>query len=239
MHTFYVPQSHINNNEATISGLEHHHLRNVLRLRLNEKIRIIDGKGSVYISKVIRTKTESSYAKVLNHKFHERKTPLITLFQGIPKNDKMTLILQKTTELGVRKIVPITTERSLQEPSINRFERWQRVVISATKQCKRVWLPKLCDIKSFEDCLNNFQSYSLSLLLWENEKEQHIKSVIQRTSNVESIAILVGPEGGFTDKEVTDAIESGCIPVSLGSNILRTETAVIATIIIVAYEYQI
>lgn len=239
MHTFYVPQYQINDNEVSILGSEHHHLRNVLRLRPNEKIRIIDGEGSVYIAKVIRTDIESSYARVLSHKFHERKTPLITLFQGVPKHDKMTQILQKTTELGVTEIVPISTERSLHEPSKNRFERWKRIVISATKQCKRVWLPKLCDIRSLGECLSNFQTYNLSLLLWENETEQHIKSVLQRATNLESIAILVGPEGGLSEKEANDIIKCGCVPVSLGSNILRTETAAIASIVSVAYEYQI
>lgn len=239
MQTFYIPQDQIKDDEVSISGSEHHHLRNVLRIGSNEKIRIIDGIGTVYIAKVLHTDSELSCAKILNQEYYERKTPKIALFQGIPKNDKMTLILQKTSELGVNKIIPITTERSLQEPSKNRFERWQNIVISATKQSKRSWLPKICDIISFENCLNSFQSYTLSLLFWENEKVQHIKSVLQQISNVKSIAVIVGPEGGFTDKEANDAIESGCIPVSLGSNILRTETAAIAAITILAYEYRI
>lgn len=239
MQTFYIPQDQIKDDEVSISGLEHHHLRNVLRIGSNEKIRIIDGIGTVYIAKVLHTDSELSCAKILNQVYYEKKTPKITLFQVIPKNDKMTLILQKTTELGVNKIIPIITARSLQEPSKNRFERWQNIVISATKQSKRVWLPILCDLMSFEEFLKSIQSYTLCLFFWENEKEQHIKSVLQQTSNVKSIAVIVGPEGGFTDKEANDAIESGCIPVSLGSNILRTETAAIAAITILAYEYRI
>lgn len=239
MNTFYIPQDQIKDDEVSISGSEHHHLRNVLRIGPKEIIRIIDGYGTVYIAKVLHANSELSCAKILNQEYYERKTPKITLFQGIPKNDRMTLILQKTTELGVNKIIPITTERSLQEPSKTRIERWQNIVISATKQSKRVWLPKIYDLMPFEKSLNNIQSNTLSLLFWENENEQHIKSVLQQTSNVESIAVLVGPEGGFTDKEANDAIECGCIPVSLGSNTLRTETAAIAAITIIAYEYRI
>ncbi len=239
MHTFYVPSTQINEDIAAITDVEQHHLRNVLRVNLGDKIRIIDGKGGVFIAEIKSINTESTAAKILNREFHERKSPSIILFQTLPKNDKMELILQKTTELGITQIVPISTERSLQKPSESRYQRWHRVVISATKQCKRAWLPELCEIQKFQDCLNTFQSFALTLIFWENEKQQHIKKVLRETPKIESIALLVGPEGGFTEKEVNDAIENGCTPVTIGSNILRTETAAIAGITIAAYEYQL
>ena len=239
MHTFYIPRIQFDENIATITGSEQHHLRNVLRLGPGEIIRIIDGKGSVYIAKTYDIETESTVAKILSREFHVRKTPSLILFQGLPKNDKMELILQKTTELGATQIVPISTERSLQKPSVNRCERWQRVILSATKQCGRAWLPELSDIQKFEDFLKTVKTFALTLILWENEKHQHIKTVLRGKPEVESIALLVGPEGGFTDNEVNDAIENGCIPVTISSNILRTETAAIAAITSAAYEYQL
>lgn len=238
MHTFYVPSIQINEKIATVKSSEQHHLRNVLRLGLGDTIRIVDGKGNVCIGEIYKINAETTEATILSRNFYERKTPSLTLFQGLPKNDKMEMILQKTTELGVTQIVPMSTEHSLQKPSVNRCERWHRVVLSATKQCKRSWIPELCDVQEFKGCLNTLQKYALSLIFWENEKERHIKAVLREEPKVESIAFLVGPEGGFTKKEVNAAIENGCIPVTIGSNILRTETAAIAGIAIAAYEYR-
>ncbi len=239
MHTFYVPTIRINENIATITGSEQHHLRNVLRLEPGDTIRIIDGKGSVCIGKIFEFNAESTDTKILSCEFHVSNTPSLTLFQALPKNDKMELILQKTTELGVTQVVPMFTERSLQKPSENRYQRWHRIVLSATKQCKRAWLPELHEAQELDESLNMIQKYAISLIFWENEKQQHIKTVLKQKTKIESIAFLVGPEGGFTDKEVNAAIEKGCIPVKIGSNILRTETAAIAGITIAAYEYQL
>lgn len=239
MHTCYVLSTQVNGEIATIIGSEHHHLRNVLRVQISDTIRIVDGKGNIFIAKVDRINTESTDAQIISREFQERKTPTLTLFQGIPKNDKMTLILQKTTELGVTQIIPMSTERSLQKPNVNRSKRWHRIIISATKQCKRAWLPELSEVQEFENCLNTLQTCAMSLIFWENEKQQHIKTSLRETPKVESIALFVGPEGGFTDKEVNAAIENGCTPVTIGSNTLRTETAAIAGITIAAYEYQL
>lgn len=250
MHTFYVPPSQIDADTATITGSEHHHLRNVLRMKPNETIRIIDGQGNVYIAETLDTPTNRSLtnARICNSEYHTLPSPELTLFQGLPKNDKMELILQKTTELGVTQIVPLHSERALQKPSLNRYKRWHRVVISATKQCKRAWLPELCKAQEFEDSLTQLEKFTLRLLLIPHTEQppiiphveiQHIKTVLQETSHPSTIAIFVGPEGGFSNQEITSAIQSGCVPVTLGTNILRTETAAIVAIAVTAYEYQL
>ncbi len=245
MHTFYVPPPHIHTNTATITGSEQHHLRNVLRKTPGATIRIIDGQGNVYTAEVLDTGANrvSSEARILTHEFHARVPPSLTLCQGLPKNDKMELILQKTTEIGVTHIVPIHSEYALQKPSQNRYERWHRVVISATKQCKRAWLPELSGPQTFEASLTQLDKFSLCLILNPHlEQEscpQQIKTVLREVSQPTSIALFVGPEGGFSDREVTTAIESGCIPVTLGTNILRTETAAIVAVAVAAYEYQL
>ena len=245
MHTFYVPPPQIHTDTATITGSEQHHLRNVLRLTSGATVRIIDGQGNVYTAEVIDTGTnrEPSEARILTHEFHAKILPSLTLFQGLPKNDKMELILQKTTEIGVAQIVPIYSEHALQKPSQNRYERWHRVVISATKQCKRAWLPELLDSQTFEASLAQLEKFSLRLILnphlTQEPRPQHIKTVLAEISQPTSIALFVGPEGGFSDREVTAAIESGCISVTLGTNILRTETAAIVAVAVTAYEYQL
>ena len=245
MHTFYVPPPQISTDTATITDSEQHHLRNVLRLTPSVIIRIIDGQGNVYTAEVLDAGTNrgSSKARILSHEFHARVSPSLTLFQGLPKNDKMELILQKTTEIGVAQIVPIRSEHALQNPSQNRYERWHRVVISATKQCKRAWLPELCDPQTFETSLAQLDKFSLRLILnphlTQEPRPQHIKTVLQEVSQPTSIALFVGPEGGFSDQEGAAAIQSGCVPVTLGMNILRTETAAIVAVAIAAYEYQL
>ncbi len=239
MYTFYVPNTQINGNIATVAGSEHHHLRNVLRLDIDETIRIIDGEGTVITATIIKIGSKLTDAKIEKLEYEERTTPSITLFQALPKHDKMELILQKTTELGVTQIVPTITERALQKPSENRLERWQRIILSATKQCGRAWLPEIDEIQTIPDCIDILQTCDLSLIFWEKETEQHIQSVLRRNSEVKSIALIVGPEGGFTDNEVNDVIGMGCIPVKIGSTILRTETASIAGVAMVAFEYKL
>lgn len=239
MHTFYVPQNQIYEETATIVGSEQHHLRNVLRLGIGKTIRIIDGEGSVFTATISKIGSELTDARIEKQEFYKKTIPSITLFQGLPKHDKMELILQKTTELSVSRIVPVITERSLQKTTKNRLERWQRIVLSASKQCGLVWLPKLSEIQILQDCINTVQAQDLSLILWEKESEQHIQAVLRMNPEVESIALLIGPEGGFSENEVKEVTKIGCIPVKIGSTILRTETAAIAGIAMTNYEYKI
>ena len=245
MHTFYVPPSQVRADIAAITDSEHHHLRNVLRITTGETVRIIDGQGNVYTGEVRDTGTKNvlSEVRILNHEFHPSVPPSMTLFQGLPKNDKMALILQKTTEIGITQIVPLHTEYALQKPSRNRYERWHRVVISATKQSKRAWLPELCDPQTFQESLTQLDHFSLRLLLNPDPHQalhtQHIREVLRKTPQATTIALFVGPEGGFSDTEINAAIENGCVPVTFGTNILRTETAAIAAVAAIAYEYQL
>lgn len=239
MHTFYVPITLPDAETVEITGGEHHHLRNVLRLKQKDEVRIIDGKGHVFITKLSSIGNELTTTSVIKQDYFEKKLPTLTLFQGVPKSDKMELILQKSTELGVSQIVPMSTERSLQQPSVKRFERWERVVVSATKQCKRVWMPKLNNVREYNDCLNKLDGERLNLILCEKEEEQHIKMVFKDAPQVRSVSFFIGPEGGFTDKELNAAVNKGCIPTTICLNTLRTETAAIAAIAIAAYEYQL
>ncbi len=239
MHTFYVPPSQIDAEIAIITGSEQHHLRNVLRITSGETIRIIDGQGNVYTAETLDTPTNrsASMARIQTHEFQAPLSPTLALFQGLPKNDKMELILQKTTELGVTQIVPLHSEHALQKPSQNRYERWHRVLISATKQCKRAWLPELSEAQQFEASLAQLEKFSRCLLLSPHTEGQHIKTVLRKTPNPNAIALFVGPEGGFSNQEIAAAIQSGCVPVTLGRNILRTETAAITAVAVTTYEF--
>ena len=207
--------------------------------RRNDIIRIIDGQGNVYTAETLHTplNRSSSEARIHTHTFHPKPSPALVLFQGLPKNDKMELILQKTTELGVTQIVPLHSERALQKPSQNRYARWHRVLISATKQCKRAWLPELSEAQQFEASLAQLEKFSRCLLLSPHVEGQHIKTVLRKIPNPNAIALFVGPEGGFSNQEITAAIKNGCVPVTLGRNILRTETAAITAVAVITYEF--
>ncbi len=233
MHTFYVPPSQLRGDIATIPETEQHHLHNVLRITAGDTIRIIDGEGTIYLAKILSPEK----AHLVSKQFHARVLPTFTLFQALPKNDKMELILQKTTELGVTNVVPIHSERSLKKPGQRRYERWKRVIISATKQCKRPWMPELLTVQQFPTCLGQLKKKSLCLICSEYEKERHIKEAFRTAPAVESIALFVGPEGGFAEREIAAAVQNGCIPVTLGPHRLRAETAAIAGIALAAYEY--
>jgi 16S rRNA (uracil1498-N3)-methyltransferase len=162
----------------------------------------------------------------------------ITLYQGLPKGDKLDEILQKCTELGIDRVVPFVAERSVNRPGGERRDRkvrrWEKIVLEAARQSGRSSLPSV----GFADCLFaaiQGENSSLGLLLWEEEQEQRLKTVLERTGNTASIAVIVGPEGGLTDMEAAAARSAGFMPVTLGRRILRTETAGPAIVAILQY----
>ncbi len=244
MHTFYVPASQINDTTLRITGPEHHHLRNVVRAQPGETVRIIDGAGNVYITCLLERgdAQASSTTGILHHEYRAADTPRVTLFQGLPKNDKMALILQKTTELGVTEIVPMRSAYALQRPSQNRLERWERVLIAATKQSERAWLPLLQRPQTFSDALTEGRKFSLCLFLHPPRDAETtgepLRNILRTAPRPDAVALFVGPEGGFADAEVTSAVASGCRLATFGGSILRTETAAIAAVAAVVYEFR-
>lgn len=244
MHTFYVPSPDIRDDIMRLAGSEQHHLRNVLRLKPGEVLRIMDGKGNVYRARLLETGGDrrSSAVRVLNHEYRPPVSPTLTLFQGLPKNDKMEMILQKTAELGVAEIVPMLSAYALQNPGQNRYKRWERILIAAMKQSARTWLPELREAQTFESSLAGSSGCPLRLFLTPEGGQgfpiQPLKSVLRDAPRPAAISLFVGPEGGFSDSEAACAVESGCTLVTLGSNILRAETAAIVAVAIAAYEFE-
>ena len=154
----------------------------------------------------------------------------------------MDLIVQKTTEIGVDEIVPMTCQRSIPkrggDAQQKRQNRWERIAIEASKQCGRPRFPKLPPPRTIGECLEQAKNCELSLLLWENEVESEIKSVLHNHHHIKSVGLFIGPEGGFSDAEVENAIDSGCLPTTFGGNTLRTETAAIVAVAFTVYELR-
>jgi 16S rRNA (uracil1498-N3)-methyltransferase len=154
----------------------------------------------------------------------------------------MDLVMQKATEIGVDQIVPMETDRSIinLKPStrLQKHTRWQRIANEATKQCRRSRFPEVLQPQSFTECLLSIRDFDRAIILYTNEKMRTIQSVLRGFGSLDSVAVLVGPEGGFTNQENETALAENCIPVTLGSNILRTETAAIVAVTLIIYELR-
>ncbi len=242
MHRFYVPPADVSSDIIRVRDLERHHLLNVLRLKPGDDVQVFDGEGNSYIARLTDTESFPTTASIQDHQFHPPISPRITLFQAIPKSDKMDLIVQKATEIGADEIGPMVCERSIPRRAENaqqkRRDRWERIAIEASKQCGRPRFPKMLTPRTIGECLEQTKNYELSLLLWENEVDREIKSVLRNHPHIESISLFIGPEGGFSNAEVSEAIDNGCIPVTFGGNTLRTETAAIVAATIAVYELR-
>lgn len=242
MHSCYAPPSQISKDVIHIGDSERHHLLNVLRLKAGDSVQIFDGEGNSYTAILRDTHLPDLYASIIQHQFHPNTPPHITLFQGLPKFDKMDLIVQKTTEIGVNRIVPAICQRSIPkrtETTQEKLEaRWQRIANEAAKQCKRPRFAKVHSAIEIERCFEQATNFDVSILLWENEAGRKIKEVLRRHKRAESIGLFVGPEGGFSADETKIAVQSGVLTATLGPNILRTETAGIVGVAIVMYELR-
>ena len=197
MHSCYVPPAQISDGTIRISESERHHLLNVLRLKAGDQIEVFDGVGNRYIVSLCDTRTSPLQAKILQHQFHPHTPPHITLFQGLPKFDKMDLIVQKTTEIGVNEIVPMICQRSIPKSVVQekRTVRWQRIANEAAKQCKRPHFAHVFAPQGLKECLGRVIHLDLLILLWEGEKRHGLKEILRDHEAAKSVGLFVGPEG--------------------------------------------
>lgn len=222
-----VKASLLNNSKIELDGEFHHKLSKVLGLRKGEKVELIDGKGSVYetvIEEISKTKTS---LKALNKKYIEKRGTEIILVQAIAKGERFDLIIQKATELGVSKIIPVITSRTIvkipKEKVDSKVERWREIARHAIEQSGQAWLPEIDAPQTLESFLSSPPKSDLKILFFEAEKEKKLRE-IWPSKPPSSVITLIGPEGGFDAQEVMQAEGAGFISVSLGQNILRTDT---------------
>ena len=200
------------------------------------KIRISDESGRAYFCTIESISEKDVWAVI--DEVDEKGTELpcrVVLFQGLPKGDKMELIIQKAVELGVNEVVPVAMKNCVmkldEKKKRSRRERWQAIAESAAKQSKRNIIPQVFEVASYKEALEQAKEMDLFLLPYENERGMAAtREALERIQSGTSVAILIGPEGGFEPKEVTQAQEAGAVAISLGSRILRTETAAITTV---------
>ncbi|HHW30204.1 MAG TPA: 16S rRNA (uracil(1498)-N(3))-methyltransferase [Clostridiaceae bacterium] len=245
MSRFFVEKENIHSDHIVIKGGDVNHIKNVLRLKKGDIIEVCDGAGTDYTVKIQQLEPSSIYTEIISSEKSNTEPPLnFTLYQGIPKGDKMDMVIQKCVELGAAKIVPVITCRT-----IVRFEsprdkdkkvlRWRKISLEAAKQCNRGIIPEIGYPMQFEEALEHSAGSDLSLIPYEEETSVGIKKYLTGggiNNRIKNISVFIGPEGGFEKEEVMKACSMGIKPVSLGPRILRTETAGAAVLSIIMYE---
>lgn len=236
MHRFFLETKYEEN--MTLSGQVAHHILDVLRMQKNEEIELVTDDGVIARVKILEI--GDGWLKVATQEVlaepHESKCR-VTLAQGLAKGEKMDFVLQKAVELGASRIIPVVMDNCVvkiaEEKSSKKLERWQKIVQSAAQQAKRDRVPELLPISTFAEALQG--DYDLRLLAYEGETQVMLKDVL-RGSEYKNILVLIGPEGGITEKELELARVAGARTVSLGRRILRTETAGLVVLSNIFYE---
>ncbi len=235
MYNFFANDESRQGDLYIITGADHNHIKNVLRMKTGEKFLVSDG-GASHLCELESVDAASAVARIIEENFQNTELPIkIYLFQGLPKSDKLELIIQKTVELGVTGIIPVEMNRSVvkldEKKKSAKRERWQAIAESAAKQSKRNIIPEVFDVMTYKQAMEKARELDLLLIPYENENG--MKSTAQALSEIKSgasVGILIGPEGGFEEKEVAAAIDAGGVSISLGKRILRTETAAITSV---------
>ncbi len=218
-----------------ISGSDYNHIKNVLRMDIGENL-LVSSNSNSDLCEISEFQTDSVLVKVIKENYQNTELPLkIYLFQGLPKSDKMELIIQKCVELGVYGIIPVEMNRCVvkldDKKKRSKIERWQAISESAAKQSKRNIIPKIYDCMSYKKAVEMAKELDLILVPYENEEGMvAAKKALENLKDVKSVGIFIGSEGGFEESEIELVKSAGGEVISLGKRILRTETAAITAV---------
>jgi 16S rRNA (uracil1498-N3)-methyltransferase len=211
----------------TVRDEEFHYLKNVIRLKAGDTLKVLDGKGWELDAFIVEIKKKSLTIKITQKMYHERKRKCrLTLVQAVLKGEKMDIVLQKATELGVDVVVPVFTEHTAMR-STRKYRHWQRVCLEATRQSRRLFMPETLRPCEFRKALEIVKGDYRFIL--HEKAESTVEGLLQRNLKGD-VVVVVGPEGGFSHEEAMFAIEKGFEPVRLSENILRAETAAIVSV---------
>ncbi len=241
MHHFFVSDEQIHENEITITGRDVNHIKTVLRIRPGEQISVSGSNKVSYRCEVSDISEDAVTAKILWSQEADTELPCrITLLQALPKSDKMELIIQKAVELGAAEIVPMQTARSVvkldEKRAENKVNRWNAIAKSAAEQSKRSLIPEVKPVMSFADAVSYVSGTDKKFIPYERAKNmQNTREAFASIRPGDSVAVLIGSEGGFSEEEIALAEKEGIMPVTLGRRILRTETAGMTVLSILMY----
>lgn len=235
MYNFFVDGDSRREDCFLITGADYNHIKNVLRMKPGDTF-LVSSNGTSCLCELESAEDETVVARIVEEDYQNTELPVkIYLFQGLPKSDKMELIIQKSVELGVAGIIPVEMKRCVmkleEKKKKTRRDRWQAIAESAAKQSKRNIIPEVFEVMSYKQAVERAGEMDVFLLPYENERGMEAtREALSRIRGGMSVGILIGPEGGFDPKEVAQAQEAGAASISLGSRILRTETAAITSV---------
>lgn len=245
MYQFFVEPGQINDKRVVITGSDVNHIKNVLRMKTGEEIAVSNGMdGREYRCGILEIGDEQVVCELRFVKEDGLELPArVHLFQGIPKADKLELIIQKMVELGVYELIPVETRRSVVKLDAGKAKqktvRWQAIAEAAAKQSKRRIIPVVREPVSFAHALKLAQPMEVKLIPYElAEGMERTKELISSIPEGADVAVFIGPEGGFEESEVSGAVECGMVPVTLGKRILRTETAGFTVMAWIMYQLE-
>ena len=245
MGKFFIKSENINDNKVIIDNEDVNHIKNVLRKNVGDEILICDYENKInYNCKIIEISRKKVICEIINEKKSENESNIkIDIFQGIPKFDKMDLIIQKGTELGVNSFIPVVFKRSVvkldEKDFLKKITRWRKIAEVASKQSGRDVIPDVRNIENVKNICNLFKNYDIVLVAYEKENKNTLKNILKSLKNEEiKIAVVIGPEGGIDESEIDLLIENGAEIVTLGKRILRTETVCLAITAIINYELE-
>jgi 16S rRNA (uracil1498-N3)-methyltransferase len=238
----FLPPEKLASTEIIITGKDARYLSHVLRVKPGEQLLLLDGLGTRHVCSITEITAREVTARKIREETRSAESPLqVTLVQGIPKGSRMDFIIQKSVELGVKKIIPLITDRSLVRDT-GKVLRWRKIARSAAQQSGRGKTPEVLPPEGFHEFLCGKQVDGLKalrkrgIILWEDETGRTLRKALEYFRQAGEILLLVGPEGGFSKEEVDRAVDRGFITVSLGPRVLRTETAPLSALSIIQYE---
>ena len=244
MFNFFVKNEHFTKDTATILGEDVNHIKNVLRMEIGTKIYTTNIETHIkYLTEIKSIENEKVECNILEEVPTTELPINITLYQGLPKSDKLEFIIEKATELGACKIVPVEMRFSIAKikNEDKKIVRWNKIAESAAKQSKRNIIPSIEQTIKVNEMINQFKQYDLILVAYENESKQTLKDVLKNSQKekIKNVALVIGPEGGVDSKEIELLIQNGAKCVSLGKRILRTETAPLTLLSMLIYEFEL
>ncbi len=243
MRQFFVESEQVGAETIRIVGEDARHIGQVLRMKSGEQLRVSDRQGRDFFCQVEQVEREAVTVRILYQDHESRELPVrISLFQGLPKGDKMELVIQKAVELGVYEIIPVAMRNCVvkldEKKAEAKVKRWNGIAESAAKQSRRSIVPAVQKVMSFEEACRYAETMDVRLVPYENERGmEHTRQVLESLKREGSLAVFIGPEGGFDKKEI-EAIRGEAQLLSLGNRILRTETAGMAMLSMLLYQLE-
>lgn len=248
MPKFFVNQEQVRDNKIEIIGTDVNHIKNVLRKKIGEEITVCNNdEAKDYQCEIAKIEEDKIYLKINKELEDNAESDIkVTIFQGLPKAEKMELVIQKSVELGVFGITPIEMKRCIvklkDKDKEKKLQRWQKISEVAAKQCGRNIIPKINTFQNIKNICQEFEKYDIVLVCYENEKEktlkQELKKIVKENKKDVKIAIVIGPEGGIEKEEVEMLKENGAHIITLGKRILRTETVALNILSVIMYELE-